>query len=68
LLEEFARRAKAGTSEFLLLIPGRRRRSHQDWTPEVALRLIKRCAARLRDQLTNAVAASPLRAFLMLTR
>jgi hypothetical protein len=44
LLEEIARRGLAGSGEFLLLIPAVHAHKHRDWTPEMALRLLKRAA------------------------
>jgi hypothetical protein len=44
LLEEITRRDLAGSSRFLLLIPAAPHLTHPDWTPEVALRLLKRAA------------------------
>jgi hypothetical protein len=61
LLEEIARRDQAGATDFLLLIPSHRGRTYQDWTPEVALRLIRRAVPHSRVDnlplLSDAVAA-----------
>ena len=50
LLEEIARRDLAGSRRFLLLIPTVPEHAHRDWTPEVALRLLKRAAPHARVQ------------------
>jgi len=44
MLEEITRRDLAGSRELLLLIPAVREPTHPDWTPDVALRLLKRAA------------------------
>jgi hypothetical protein len=60
LLEEVRRRDLAGSRQFLLLIPSVPERTHRDWTPEVALRLLTRAAphAQVRnlDPGTDAMA------------
>jgi hypothetical protein len=50
LLEEVTRRDLAGSGEFLLLIPTVHEHKHPDWTPEVALRLLKRAAPHAHVQ------------------
>jgi hypothetical protein len=50
LLEEVHRRDLAGSRQFLLLIPTVPERTHPDWTPEVALRLLKRAAPSAQVQ------------------
>ena len=50
LLEEITRRASAGSAQFLLLIPAVPEHTHPDWTPEVALRLVKRAAPHAQVQ------------------
>jgi hypothetical protein len=44
LLEEVSRRAKAGRTEFTLLIPDVKRRAPADWTIDVALPLLRKAA------------------------
>jgi hypothetical protein len=44
LLEGVRERAKAGPCEFAVIVPGVRRRSVPNWTPETALSLLKRAA------------------------
>jgi len=50
LLEEIRRRALAGSTEFLLIIPAVPEHAHPDWTPEIALRLLKRAAPKAEVQ------------------
>jgi hypothetical protein len=50
LREEIARRASAGSTQFLLLIPAVPEPTHPDWTPEVALRLLERAAPKAQVQ------------------
>ena len=50
LLEEITRRVVAGSTQFLLLIPAVPEHTHPDWTPEVALRLLKRAAPQAQVQ------------------
>ena len=51
LLDEVARRAKAGPTEFTLLIPDLRDRKSADWTHETAVRLLSRAARKPVDSL-----------------
>ena len=50
LLEEISRRDSAGSRQFLLLIPAGHEHAHPDWTPEVAVRLLKRAAPHAHVQ------------------
>jgi hypothetical protein len=53
LLEEVARRAKAASTEFTLLIPDARNRRTPDWTQETALRLLSRAARKPVESLVG---------------
>ena len=46
LLAEVRRRARAGTSEFTLLIPDARNRASADWTLDTAVPLLRRAACK----------------------
>jgi hypothetical protein len=50
LLEEIGRRHLAGSRQFLLLIPAVHEHKHPDWTPEVAVGLLKRAAPHAQVQ------------------
>src|SRR5689334_5066550 len=53
LLEEVARRAKAGPAAFTLLIPDAPSRGVADWTLESAIPLLSRAARKPVESLVN---------------
>src|SRR4051794_40904430 len=62
LLEEVARRAKAGPAEFPLLTPAAPSRKAADWTLETAIPLLSRAARRPVAGLVGAPDADPFTA------
>jgi hypothetical protein len=62
LLEEVARRAKAGPAEFTLLIPDAPSRKAADWTLETAIPLLSRAARTPVASLVGAPDADPFTA------
>jgi hypothetical protein len=62
LLEEVARRAKAGPTEFTLLIPDAPSRKAADWTLESAVPLLSRAAGKPVAWLVGAPEADPFTA------
>jgi hypothetical protein len=62
LLDEVARRAKAGPTEFTLLIPDAPSRKAADWTLETAIPLLSRAARGPVASLVGAADADPFTA------